>query len=149
MAVCMEYKVQQAFAMIRTGMLTTDIIKSIVAEILPSTKVDMCNSCGWLKCTCSACYYGGCVTNPYRGKSYSKFNIRIGNMEKLYIFPPTRLSKSESLLYDAMLANAEEYDRIHNEVLLDAAEVNARNYEENTLEQLELIHKYFTKLKVY
>lgn len=27
-----------------------------------------CPTCGWLKCTCSACHLGGCTTNPYRNE---------------------------------------------------------------------------------
>lgn len=36
MAVSLEYKTQQAFAMIRTGMLSADMIRQVVEGIMPS-----------------------------------------------------------------------------------------------------------------
>ena len=40
MAVSMEYRLQRTYALIRSGMLPTDIIQGMVAEIVPSAKVE-------------------------------------------------------------------------------------------------------------
>ena len=40
MAISMEYKLQRTYAMIRSGMLPTDIIQGMVAEVAPRAKVE-------------------------------------------------------------------------------------------------------------